>query len=113
MEAILGSLYIDSGYEKVKNLIITLWEQELLNTQNLKRDSKSILQEWTQANGLGLPVYTILKKKGSDHNPIFEIELKVRKFNKITGEGKSLQIAEKKTAEKFIYKYLQEDIGAK
>ena len=67
----------------------------------MRRDAKSILQEWTQANGLGLPTYKILKKKGFDHQPIFEIELKVKDFDVILGNGKSLQIAQK-TAEKFI-----------
>ena len=113
MEAIIGSLYLDSGIEKVKSLIIKLWNEEISKNKDLRRDAKSILQEWTQAKGLGLPVYKILEKKGLDHEPIFEIELKVKNFNTILGNGKSLQIAQKKIAEKFIKKYIEEDIIAK
>ena len=54
-----------------------------------------------------------MKKKGLDHQPTFEIELKVKNFNSILGNGKSLQIAQKKIAEKFIKKYIEEDIIAK
>ena len=113
IEAILGSLYLDSGIEIVKSLIIALWNEEISTNKNLKRDAKSILQEWTQAQGLGLPVYKVMKKKGLDHQPTFEIELKVKNFNSILGNGKSLQIAQKKIAEKFIKKYIEEDIIAK
>ena len=44
------------------------------------------------------------EKKGLDHQPIFEIELRVKDFDVILGHGKSLQIAQKQTAEKFIKK---------
>ena len=110
IEAILGSLYIDSGIETVRNLIVELWMEEIKKNKDLRRDAKSILQEWTQANGLGLPVYKVLKKKGLDHQPTFEIELKVKNFDVILGNGNSLQIAQKKTAEKFIKKFIEEDI---
>ena len=113
IEAILGSLYLDSGIDKVRNLIIELWMEEIIKNKDLRRDSKSILQEWTQANGLGLPVYKVLKKKGLDHQPIFEIELRVKDFDVILGHGKSLQIAQKQTAEKFIKKFIVEDIIVK
>ena len=113
IEAILGSLYIDSGIDTVRSLIIELWKEEIIKNKDLTRDSKSILQEWTQANGLGLPEYKILKKKGLDHQPTFEIELKVKDFDVILGNGKSLQIAQKKTAEKFIKKFIEEDIIVK
>ena len=64
IEAILGSLYVDSGLDKVRGLIVELWMEEIIKNKDLRRDAKSILQEWTQANGLGLPEYKVLKKKG-------------------------------------------------
>ena len=113
IEAILGSLYVDSGLDKVRGLIVELWMEEIIKNKDLRRDAKSILQEWTQANGLGLPEYKVLKKKGLDHHPTFEIELKVKDFDVILGNGKSLQVAQKKTAEKFIKKFIEEDIIVK
>ncbi|MAH89591.1 MAG: hypothetical protein CMJ06_06115 [Pelagibacterales bacterium] len=113
IEALLGSLYIDSGIKNVKNVILDLWKEEIIENKNLKRDAKSILQEWTQAKGLGLPVYKVIEKKGLDHNPTFQVELKVEKHKKITSEGKSLQNAQKKTAEHFINNYIEEKIIVK
>ena len=113
IEAILGSLYLDSGIDTVRSLIVELWMEEIKKNKDLRRDTKSILQEWTQANGLGLPKYKVLKKKGLDHQPTFEIELIVKGFDVILGNGKSLQIAQKKTAEKFIKKFIEEDIIVK
>ena len=113
IEAILGSLYIDSGIDVVRSLIVELWMEEIIKNRDLRRDAKSVLQEWTQANGLGLPVYKVLKKKGLDHQPTFEIKLIVKDFDVILGNGKSLQIAQKKTAEKFIKKFIEEDIIVK
>tara|TARA_A100001015_G_C15021894_1_gene728435 strand:- start:2149 stop:2799 length:651 start_codon:yes stop_codon:yes gene_type:complete len=108
IEAILGALYIDSGIKNAKEVIILLWKDEIYENRNIKRDAKSILQEWTQANGLGLPTYEIIEKYGSDHAPMFKIKLIVKKFDKITGKGKSLQIAQKKTAEDFINKHIKD-----
>ena len=54
-----------------------------------------------------------MKKKGLDHHPTFEIELKVKNFQTILGNGKSLQLAQKKIAEKFVKKYIEEDKIAK
>ena len=113
IEALIGSLYLDSGIKKVKSVIINLWEVEIIENKNLRRDAKSILQEWTQAKGLGLPVYKIIEKKGLDHNPTFQIELKIKNYKKIICEGKSLQNAQKKTAEDFISKYIKEEIVVK
>ncbi len=113
IEAILGSLYLDSGIKKVTSVIIDLWEVEIIENENLRRDAKSILQEWTQANGLGLPVYKIIEKKGLDHNPTFQIELKVKNYMKVICEGNSLQSAQKKSAESFINKYIKEKIVVK
>ena len=113
IEAILGSLYLDSGFDVVRSLIIELWMEEIIKNKDLRRDAKSILQEWTQAKGLGLPEYKVLKKKGLDHQPTFEIELKIKDFDVILGNGKSLQRAQKQTAEKFIKKFIEEDIIVK
>ena len=113
IEALLGSLYLDSGIKKVKSVIINLWEVEIIENKNLRRDAKSILQEWTQAKGFGLPVYKVIEKKGLDHNPTFQIELKIKNYKKIICEGKSLQNAQKKTAEDFISKHIIEEIIVK
>ena len=49
-----------------------------------------------------LPQYKLLNQTGSDHNPLFSVELSFKKYKKVTEEGKSIKDAEMKAAESFI-----------
>ena len=108
IEAILGALYIEQGLEKTRYIIIALWEKEINNDNSIKSDPKSLLQEWSQAKNLGLPVYKFVKKSGPDHNPHFIVKINVQKHKSMTGEGKSIQEAQKIAAQIFIDKYLKD-----
>ncbi len=107
MEAILGALYLDRGLNKTKNIVIILWKKEIDNNKARKGDAKSLLQEWTQANNLGLPSYNFLKKLGPDHSPLFKVQLNISKYKTLIAQGKSIQEAQKKAAQIFINKYLK------
>jgi len=108
LEAVIGALYVDSGFKKTNKVILQLWEKEILINKDIKRDAKSILQEWTQSNKLGLPDYQLLKKKGSDHNPVFEVKIMIKDFKSIKGRGKSLQLAQMHAAKTFINTYIKD-----
>ena len=99
---------MDSGFKKTNKVILQLWEKEILINKDIKRDAKSILQEWTQSNKLGLPDYQLLKKKGSDHNPVFEVKIMIKDFKSIKGRGKSLQLAQMHAAKTFINTYIKD-----
>ncbi len=113
LESLLGSLYIDRGIEITKNIILKLWKKEISKNKNLKGDIKSLLQEWTQANNLGLPVYKLIEKTGPDHSPYFHIKVKVKSFDSIIGKGKNLQEAQKSAAQLFLNKYLKDNLIGK
>ena len=108
MEAILGSLYLDRGLKKTTYLIIKLWEKEIKENKKPKVDSKTLLQEWSQAKSLGLPIYNLLNKIGPDHKPLFTVEIRLKKFKAIQGKGKTLQAAEKNAASLFIKKNIKD-----
>lgn len=108
MEAILGSLYLDRGLKKTTYLIIKLWEKEIKENKKPKVDSKTLLQEWSQAKSLGLPIYNSLNKIGPDHKPLFTVEIRLKKFKAIQGKGKTLQAAEKNAASLFIKKNIKD-----
>ena len=108
LEAILGALFIDSGFTATKDIILKLWGSEIYNNKDIKRDVKTILQEWSQSKKLGLPSYRILKKRGADHNPSFTVEINIKNYDVIKGKGKSLQLAEKNAAKKFINKFIKD-----
>jgi ribonuclease-3 len=108
LEAVIGALYVDSGFKKTNKVILQLWEKEILINKDIKRDAKSILQEWTQSNKLGLPDYQLMKKKGSDHNPVFEVKIMIKDFKSIKARGKSLQLAQMNAAKIFINTYIKD-----
>ena len=109
VEAILGSLYIEQGLNKTRNIVIILWEEEINNNKSIKSDPKSLLQEWSQAKNLGLPIYKFVKKSGPDHSPHFTVQINVQKHKSMMGEGNSIQEAQKIAAQIFIDKYLRDN----
>ena len=80
LEAIIGAFYQINGFKKTKNMIYSLWKSKFKNISDIKADSKTLLQEWSQSKKLGLPKY-ILSKQSPDHAPTFTIKVKVQKYN--------------------------------
>lgn len=103
VEAVIGALYLDKGFQNVhdfikENLIVEIPEKV---TQPLK-DPKSRLQEYVQAKGLPTPKYVVLSEIGPDHNKEFLIEVKVEEKSLGKGYGKSKNMAEQKAAEEAL-----------
>ncbi len=101
-ESILGAVYRDSDFVIVKKLILELWREHIHNIDRNLIDPKSFLQEWTLKKYKKLPEYKTLSKKGPDHEPIFEIELKFMNYKKAFSKARSIKEAEKLAAESFI-----------
>lgn len=99
MEAILGAIFLDVGYDKARNIVQRLWagqSQELLTTAS--PDPKSALQEWAQGQGLSLPLYVEIARKGPDHAPRFTSEVIIDGKEPARGEGASKRAAEQDAA---------------
>lgn len=104
MEALIAAIYLDSNINTVRKLVINLWSTHLDNKINLHLiDPKSSLQELVQSRGDTAPVYSLIKKVGLDHTPIFTIKLKAGIYTEI-GRGNSLKLAEKDAAKKLLHK---------
>ena len=71
-ESMIGAVYLDSNYETTKEIVIKLLQKDLefKKTIGLK-DSKTVLQEYCQANKIDLPVYKTTKLNKIDHSPRF------------------------------------------
>ena len=100
-EALIGSIYLDQGYEKVsefieKNVISQL--PEILN-KNLYKDPKSRFQEEAQERQGVTPNYEVLKEWGPDHEKKFLVGVYLKKELVAEGEGASKQEAQLKAAE--------------
>lgn len=112
LEAILGGVYIDGGFESVKLVIENLFDNVIgqINSDDLFKDSKSALQEALQKNNIELPRYNLKKIKGEQHEQTFEVECIVSSLKLATnGTGKSLKIAEQQAAEKALEIFLKND----
>ena len=98
MEAVLGAVYIDQGYEIARRVVELLWEPLLQGAGVTRVDPKSALQEWAQGKGMKLPKYVELSRKGPDHAPRFISEVRVEGLEPVHGEGTSKRQAEQAAA---------------
>ena len=103
MEAVLGSVFLDSGFSEARDVVTRLWGDDLNKIIYKKKDSKTRLQEIVQSKSEELPFYRLIKMTGEAHDPVFEIE--VSACGEIaSGFGNSKKNAEHDAAEKLIEK---------
>ena len=71
-ESMIGAVYLDSNYETIKEIVIKLLQKDLEYKKTIGlKDSKTLLQEYCQANKIDLPVYKTTKLNKIDHSPRF------------------------------------------
>ena len=110
IEAIIGAMYLDGGLEVCKKFITKHWLPRILSQPLPPVEVKSALQEWSQENGKGIPEYTVVKKEGEDHKPIFTIKVSLPGMPSFLGKGESKKIAEKDAAQTML-DYIKVDNG--
>jgi ribonuclease-3 len=98
MEAVLGAIFLDAGFEKARAVVRHLWQTNIGHTPQVSADPKSALQEWSQGQGLELPVYVEIARKGPDHAPRFTAEVRITGVAPARGEGASKRAAEQTAA---------------
>jgi ribonuclease-3 len=106
-EAVLGALYLDSGYEACRafvNKYLIPYRNTFITALDAK-DPKSVLQEKLQAAGLNAPEYIVVKEVGPDHAKTFVIEVIIPEKKPVKGEGSSKQRAEQAAAEAALLRY--------
>ena len=106
-EAIMGAIYIESGIEKLKPMILKLLEDNYdeINLDELFSDYKTALQEVTQARFGAIPVYKLESAIGPDHDKVFELSLWINDKHYATATGKSKKLAQQASA-KIVLKQL-------
>jgi len=98
VEAVLAAIYVDGGYEAVREVIFRLFRDEDKLVAPKVKDDKSALQEYTQAHELGLPAYRIIDSTGPDHDRQFVAEVVIMGRQMATGKGQSKKSAEQMAA---------------
>ncbi len=99
-EALIGSIYLDSGYEEADKFIDKYLMVNLPNIieNQLYKDSKSQFQEEVQEKEGITPTYKVVKEWGPDHAKKFIVGVFLGENKVAEGEGSSKQEAEESAA---------------
>ena len=102
MEAIFGAIYLDSGFDAAKNVIVDIWRELAAADVVAPKDPKTALQEFVQqADNGNLPVYEFLETTGASHNPVFNVQV-CAMGKSAQGQGASKKAATIDAAEKLL-----------
>ena len=98
VEALLGAVFLEAGYEAARVVVRALWAPLLDGLPQVAADAKSALQEWAQGGGRDLPRYVEIARSGPDHAPRFVSEVRIKGVKPARGEGASKRQAEQAAA---------------
>ena len=101
MEAIIGAVYVDSGFSAASAVVERLFEEALQDAKEGRfiQDSKTKLQEKLQKNGPCSIEYRLVREEGPDHAKLFTMAVYVNGKEEGTGTGKSKKEAQMAAAE--------------
>ena len=105
LEAVLGAIYLDGGFEAAEEVIRTLCEpviSALPDAEELK-DPKTRLQEKMQAGAHPLPEYRLVREEGAEHAKKFTIQVRLPHTGvTVEATGNSRRKAEQSAADKLL-----------
>jgi len=108
VEALIGAIFLDSGYEKAREFV----EKNII-PKRIEIDDwnfKGRLQEFALSEGMGLPKYITKKKSDEEHSVFFTTEVSVNGKILAQGYGRSKRIAEQLAAKDAIEEISRQDI---
>jgi len=91
LEALMGAIYIDAGFDAAAAVASRLFESRIEEVdQHARLDYKSRLQERAQALWQTAPVYEVVAEEGPDHDKRFEVALSLagRPYGRAIGRSK-------------------------
>jgi len=106
-EAVIGSLYLDQGYEAARKFI----QSSLLTTlptileSGSWMDAKSNLQELSQSRESMTPLYKVVSEEGPDHDKVFTVGVFIGGELRGQGNGPSKQAAQQQAAMQALQYY--------
>jgi ribonuclease-3 len=100
LEALIGALYLDSGYKAAFTFISRYLVSEIgrVTENDYHRDYKSLLQELCQRQYRCYPQYRLVKHSGPDHERMFWIEVNINGTVYGPGIGRNKKSAEQEAA---------------
>jgi ribonuclease-3 len=100
MEALIGALYLDSGYAAAFAFVGRRIGEEISRVLENRhhKDYKSLLQELCQSRFHAYPVYRLQKRSGPEHERLFWMEVTVDAAVYGPGTGRNKKAAEQEAA---------------
>ena len=100
LEAVIGAVFLDGGYQKSQEVIMTLFENSWPEPTSCiqKKSYKTLLQEYTQAKFSFTPEYKLVSESGPEHEKIFTVRYHAPNNYTTAGIGNSLKRAEHEAA---------------
>jgi ribonuclease-3 len=99
-EAVVAALYLERGYDAAKAFVQGALGEDVASAALSPDDvdPKTRLRKWSEAQGLGVPVYRVTSD-GPDHETTFEATVSIGATARGTGHGRSKKIAETQAAQ--------------
>ncbi len=101
LEALIGAVYLDAGFDKAAQLVRSLFKDVEINPhmQAIGKDPKTELQEWLQGRKMNLPIYRVVGTLGAAHKQTFDVECEISEHGRAErGIGGSRRAGEQAAA---------------
>ena len=111
MEAIIAAIYLDGGFEKAKEFVLSMLMEDIdafAKSDEIVMNYKSHLQEYAQSIGYSVR-YELLDEYGPDHAKTFKVCALVGDRRYSEGEGTSKKKAEQEAA-KIAYNEIKKNL---
>lgn len=107
LEAVIGAVYLDAGFEVARVWVLRLFEPVMAETslEVWSKDAKTALQEWLQGRKMAVPVYRVDSTRGKAHEQVFVVACDLPDLGlSVLGEGLSKRAAEQVAAQLALLK---------
>jgi len=105
VEALIAAIYLDGGIDACTIFVKKISESKLAidAATTERKDAKTRLQEFLQAQGKNLPNYEIVEITGAAHEQVFHVSCRLESFGtESAGSGTSKREAEQQAATKIL-----------
>ena len=102
IEALIGAIYYDKGFEISEKFILSMWKKFINLSEETVVDSKTKLQEYSLKKFKCLPIYKLISSSGPKHKPKFIISVRLKDTKLYEGSGESKKKAEQNAAKKLL-----------
>ncbi len=102
IEALIGAIYYDKGFEVSEKFILTMWDNFIVSSELTIIDAKTKLQEYSLKKFKILPIYKLVSSHGPRHKPKFTISVKLKNTKSFEGSGESKKKAQQNAAKMLL-----------